>query len=192
MYQVIILKDEKNNKNYYQSYVESDDTTLGNITVDDLPPYADLKKARSCFYKEGEWIFDNEKYEEIKKEIENEEIENLVNPADSVKLALFAKAIQVENAPTENGKKLPKKKGYKWEQRCIIDNGLPRIIWELVKDKDYKKENDGSDYTQAIIWKAGDRVTQNLWYNVGNDLIWQAIKTGIPSGPEDRKYFDII
>ena len=41
-YQVIIILDESRNRSYYQGYVESEDTTLGNITVEELPPYADI------------------------------------------------------------------------------------------------------------------------------------------------------
>lgn len=67
MYQVTILFDPERNEGYYENYIESTDNTLGNITVEDLPPYQDINKAQSCYYdiENGIWIFDNEKYEEI-------------------------------------------------------------------------------------------------------------------------------
>lgn len=88
----------------------------------------------------------------------------------------------------KKNKKFPEKKGYKWKPKY---NGNA-FVWELVEDDDYVPVNDGSDYTLAIPWYPGDKVTKGLWYNVGDDLIWQAIKTGVPSGPDDKKYFDII
>lgn len=74
MYQVIIILDEKRNKSYYQSYVESDNTNLGNITCSDLPPYQDINKARACYWDSNtsSWVFDEEKYTEIMAAIEAE------------------------------------------------------------------------------------------------------------------------
>ena len=65
MYQVILINDEVRNKNYYYSYVESTDESLGNITVEDLPGFADITKARSCYYKNSTWVFDEDKYAEL-------------------------------------------------------------------------------------------------------------------------------
>lgn len=193
MYQVILINDEKRNRNYYQSFVESEDAALGNIAVDELPPYADPNKARSCYWdaKKKVFVFDEEKFEEIKTKIEEDKVEALVNPSDSVKLSLFAKAIKVESAPSENGRMLPLKEGYKWEQVCNIVDGQPTISWVLNEDPNYEKKNDGSDYTKAIEWHDGYPVTEGLWYNVGDELIWQAIKSGTPTSGDDKEYFDI-
>lgn len=74
-YQVILVNDEIKNKNYYYSYQVSEDTTLGNITVTDLPPYQDINKARCCYWADNSeaWIFDEEKYNEMLLMIEAEE-----------------------------------------------------------------------------------------------------------------------
>ncbi|MCQ2088002.1 MAG: hypothetical protein MJZ37_08100 [Bacilli bacterium] len=71
MYQVILVNDEVRNKNYFYSYTETDEN-VGNITVDDLPSYADINKARSCFYENNTWIFDEDKYQEILAVLEEE------------------------------------------------------------------------------------------------------------------------
>ena len=70
-YQVIIILDESRNRSYYQGYVESGDTTLGNITVSELPPYADPNMAHACYWNEEnqKWIFDEEKEEEIQEKL---------------------------------------------------------------------------------------------------------------------------
>lgn len=65
MYQVIIVRNENKEKNYYYSYTESEDTTLGNISVEDLPPYQDINKARACYWSDGIWVYDPEEYEDI-------------------------------------------------------------------------------------------------------------------------------
>lgn len=70
MYQVIIVLDEIRNRNYYDGYVISDDSTLGNIQCTDLPPYQDINKAKACYWSDETWLFDSEKYEEILAEIQ--------------------------------------------------------------------------------------------------------------------------
>lgn len=77
MYQVIIILDESREKSYYHSYVDSEDTTLGNISCVDLPPYQDISKAHACYWdaENEKWVFDEEKYQEILAEIENEKKE---------------------------------------------------------------------------------------------------------------------
>lgn len=62
MYNVIIVLDESKNRNYYYSYVAEN----GNIECEELPPYQDIHKARSCYWNEEEWIFDADKYAEIR------------------------------------------------------------------------------------------------------------------------------
>lgn len=63
MYQVIIVLDEFNSKNYYYSYVAAD----GNIECEELPPYQDIDKARACWWDadNSAWVYDEEKYQEI-------------------------------------------------------------------------------------------------------------------------------
>lgn len=65
MYQVIIVNNEIKGKNYYYSYAESENTALGNISVEDLPPYQDINKARACYWTDGIWVYDPEEYEDI-------------------------------------------------------------------------------------------------------------------------------
>ncbi len=64
MYQVIV--NSINGKRYYYSYVESD----GNIECDDLPPFQDINKARSCWWDDEKWNFDESRYAEILAEIQ--------------------------------------------------------------------------------------------------------------------------
>lgn len=71
-YQVIIVLDETRERSYFYSYVISEDSTKGNIECTELPPYADIDKARACYWKNGAWIFDEEKYTEILAKIEAE------------------------------------------------------------------------------------------------------------------------
>lgn len=73
MYQVIIIFDESREKSYYHSYVNSDDVTLGNISCQELPHYQDINKAQACYWdtENENWVFDEEKYQEILTEIEN-------------------------------------------------------------------------------------------------------------------------
>lgn len=63
MYHVIIVLDEVRDKSYYHSYVASD----GNIKCDELPPYADVNKARACYWDDdaSAWVYDPDKYAEI-------------------------------------------------------------------------------------------------------------------------------
>ena len=60
-YNVIIVLDETRDRSYYYSYVPEN----GNIQCDELPPYADVNKAQSCYWDGEKWIFDEEKYAEI-------------------------------------------------------------------------------------------------------------------------------
>lgn len=76
-YQVIIILDSSRNRSYYQGYIISDDETQGNITCEELPPYADVNKARSCYWdsEEKKWIYDAEKEAEIQEQIAAAEAE---------------------------------------------------------------------------------------------------------------------
>ena len=70
MYRVTLFRDVTRNKDYYDSYQESDDTTIGNITCEELPPFQDINKAKACYWDPDslEWVFDEEKYNEILEE----------------------------------------------------------------------------------------------------------------------------
>ena len=61
MYHVIVVLDEKRNKSYYYSYADKN----GNIECEELPPYQDILKARSCYWDGGKWSYDADKYAEI-------------------------------------------------------------------------------------------------------------------------------
>ena len=67
MYIVITIYDSTRSRSYYYSYKESEDTTLGNLVCDTLPPYQDIKMARACYHDSdnNQWLFDEEKYAEI-------------------------------------------------------------------------------------------------------------------------------
>lgn len=86
-YQVIVVQNEENHKNYYHSYVEEN----GNIECDDLPPFADTLKARSCYWDDGKrWNYDDEQYqkllkaeEDAKKQAEIEQNEALATPTNA-------------------------------------------------------------------------------------------------------------
>ena len=47
------------------------------------------------------------------------------------------------------------------------------------------------DYLNPIPYEVGMTVTVGLFYTDGDD-IWECIKTGAPSGFDDKAYFDII
>lgn len=63
MYNVIIVLDSTKDKSYYYSYVEHN----GNIECEELPPYQDINKARSCYWDADaeKWVYDSDKYAEI-------------------------------------------------------------------------------------------------------------------------------
>ena len=84
-YQVIIILDSSRNRSYYQGYIISDDETQGNITCEELPPYADVNKARSCYWdsEEKKWIYDAEKEAE-KTKAEAEATPSNMDLADAV------------------------------------------------------------------------------------------------------------
>lgn len=91
-YQVIITLDRLRDRSYYHSYVESNDATTGNIECNELPPYADVTKARACYWDSNKkmWIFDLEKYnetlqaqEQAKIEAEKENAKNAAIPTNT-------------------------------------------------------------------------------------------------------------
>ena len=61
MYHVIIISDEKRNRSYYYSYIDKD----GNIECEELPPYQDIIKAKSCYWDGKKWVYDPDKYAEL-------------------------------------------------------------------------------------------------------------------------------
>ena len=81
MYNVIIVLDESRNKSYYYSYVDKD----GNIECEELPPYADILKAKACYWN-NKWVYDPDKYAELvaESEAEKEAAEKAAAEADAV------------------------------------------------------------------------------------------------------------
>lgn len=63
MYQVIITDDETRQRSYFYSY----GVVEGNITTEELPPYQDINKVRSCYWDSDNstWVYDPDKYAEI-------------------------------------------------------------------------------------------------------------------------------
>lgn len=95
MYHVIIVLDETRNKSYYYSYV----TENGNVECEELPPYQDTTKARSCYWdaESATWSYDAEKYAELeaariaeKEAIEKKAAEDKATPSNAdIALALM-------------------------------------------------------------------------------------------------------
>lgn len=88
MYHVIIILDSSRDRSYYHSYVASD----GNIECDELPPYADVNKARACYWDAdvSTWVYDEEKYAELvaeqaalKAEEERAKLEAAATPSNA-------------------------------------------------------------------------------------------------------------
>lgn len=86
MYQVVLK--EVNGRYYYYQYFQ-EEGLKGTAECEELPPYQDIKKARCCYLEDGEWVFDEEKYEflseEQKEAFNNDEIvDGLLDLADTV------------------------------------------------------------------------------------------------------------
>lgn len=79
MYYRVLLDESGYYAGFYQKFFtkeDADQSNIGDITVDDLPPYLDDTKAMSCRYEDGNWIFDQETYAAlIQKEKEAKEAE---------------------------------------------------------------------------------------------------------------------
>ena len=82
MYNVIIVLDDSRGKSYYYSYVAEN----GNITCEELPPYADINKARACYWDNGKWVYDADKFAEIEgvQAAEKEATEKAAAEAEAV------------------------------------------------------------------------------------------------------------
>lgn len=67
------------------------------------------------------------------------------------------------------------------------------ISWEFVKDGDPSEDEDVTKgtYINPITYVNGMEVKITKWYTDG-DNIWEAIASGIPTGFDDKNYFDII
>lgn len=106
MYNVIITLDESRNRSYYYSYVAKD----GNIECEELPPYADANKARSCWWDGGAWAFDADKHAELvaAQAAEEEAAEQARREAEAVptnaELALAVIELAAEVAAMKGGK----------------------------------------------------------------------------------------
>lgn len=99
------------------------------------------------------------------------------------KLILMAEAI--EEAPPPD---TPSREGFLWRRRFSTESGS--IMWEEVPDPDYKKSQSGT-YIDPVVYAQGMTVEAGKWYTDGAD-IWEALKSGSPSGFDDQEYFDII
>lgn len=106
-YQVIINLDRSWDRSYYQTYLE-DGPAKGNIECYDLPPYADINKARACYWDSlnEAWIFDEEKYNEFLHEQEQAKNEadrvNAVNAATPSNVELAEGMIEVAEAVAQH------------------------------------------------------------------------------------------
>ena len=68
-------------------------------------------------------------------------------------------------------------------------NQISNNVIEVIK----KNNSDFTlgDYLNPIHYTLGIEVKASLFYTDGDD-IWEALKNGIPTGFNDREYFDII
>lgn len=91
MYYAIIVLDEKRKKSYYSHYVKAN----GNIECSELPPYQDIDKARACYWntKTSEWVFDEEKYEEILDKKAQAEAESAAREAEAAATPTIAELL---------------------------------------------------------------------------------------------------
>lgn len=101
---------------------------------------------------------------------------------DAYKLELFVKSIPVQDKPADRA-------GYIWKPIYRADGS--GFGWEEVADPYYVPVNDGTDYTKPIRWVEGMAVVTGLWYTDGDD-VWECLADGVPSGFDDRAFFDII
>lgn len=102
-------------------------------------------------------------------------------PFEIDKLSLLLDAIPVDNKPTD-------RPGYMWKP--IFNLANMKVGWEEVVDPDYNPTGSGT-YVDPYVYEDGMTVEIGMWYTDG-DNIWEAIKTGIPTGFDDSEYFDII
>lgn len=189
MYQVILVSDESNSKNYFYSYVESYDTSLGNISVESLPGYADINQARACYWEDNQWNYDEDKYNAIIVANQEAAVQAKVELSSAEKLNLFANTIQVEDATKIDGVTLPNRYGYAWKNTCEVVDGIATIGWEQVKiDGDFKT---GSSKTDAIPWIPNDYIIKDLYYNVAGAYA-KAKKSGCTSKATDTAYFSYV
>lgn len=78
------------------------------------------------------------------------------------------------------------------QQIASLSYSLKKIsdsVLEVIKKDD--SEMPAGDYLNPIRYEAGMKVEKNMFYTDGEN-IWEAIKTGKPSGFDDTSYFDII
>ena len=59
--------------NYYTGIYFLIGDVEGEVIVDELPPYEEYDKQLSCKYEDNNWVYDENKYQEIKKQREQEE-----------------------------------------------------------------------------------------------------------------------
>lgn len=98
---------------------------------------------------------------------------------------LFLMAEEIKEAPPPD---LPSREGFLWRRRYSTENGS--IVWEETPDPDYAPSQSGS-YIDPVAYVQGMTVEAGKWYTDGAD-IWEAVKSGSPSGFDDTEYFDIV
>lgn len=99
------------------------------------------------------------------------------------KLILMAETI--EEAPPPD---IPSREGFLWRRKFSAKSGS--VVWEEVRNPDYQPSQSGT-YIDPVVYVQGMTVEAGKWYTDGAD-IWEALKSGLPSGFDDPEYFDII
>ena len=119
--------------------------------------------------------------------------------ANLKKLSSIAESMEEATEPSE-------KIGFVWH---VVNIGDKELYRELIPDSDaYKGIDEGEvteedinaeveptgDYIDPIPYVDGMEVETGKFYYADNDMEyrWEAIKDGVPSGFDDKEYFDII
>ena len=92
------------------------------------------------------------------------------------------KTIEEQGAKIKELEQTISKSGYK----IVPDSNC---CFTLVKDETAVVPE--GDYLNPVQYQKGMEVTKGLWYTDGAS-IWEAVKNGVPSGFDDKNYFDII
>lgn len=99
---------------------------------------------------------------------------------------------QGEGTSKSNGKNVEERLQLVEEQLTSLSYSLKKIsdsVLEVIKKDD--SEMPAGDYLNPIQYEAGMKVEKDKFYTDGEN-IWEAIKSGKPSGFDDKSYFDII
>lgn len=63
-------------------------------------------------------------------------------------------------------------------------------VYQVIKKPD--SEYPEGDYLNPITYVVGKAVEAGKWYTDDEGYIWLAIKSGYPTGFDDKEYFDIV